>query len=623
MFSRLLWEAPTEALAPVRAAAPAASVEGCALAPVAACSAAGQALLYVGTRLVRSAQLDTLLDAWFAHAYAHRASGDGATLLARSTRRVRPAYVLQLNCPSGAVDVTTEPDKSVCLFRTWPAVAAVVMDALAPLWGPPPAALRAGLALGGALSGGGRSGRSGGSRPQPGCMPRQRSGDGFQQFEPLGGTTSATAQPWWAGLDAPMQPALVTTWSAVGCSADPRAEAVTAPERFTATAGQVSSRSRTLAVLLPREAARAPANPSSAATRCVDEPNGLGQGRLLGSAAWLAHSPAQQPGGRLWQSGRPAVEPCLGPSTQQPLPRQGAEASRDPDVQAVPAAMNAPAAHGALPEVQTPPRRLAPFAQRAAASAPPHHKRAWRGAHSNPVASLFTVQDAPPPAPNPASHRPAGGYASNSSRSWHQASTAAAQRHTVRGVLSELKQAATCSARSEPAQKQQTRSACMSSNSGGGVAAPRGLDPGIGGAPAWHTQGVAPLGGSGEQQLCTGAYADAVAAAVPSVELLQREASVRGLGRLVPDTVQRTHLEQAVLLQQVGGRVCTGLEKTFSRSRLGWVWGCTSNQQHHNLRCTRQPQCDCPTNCICITGRLQSDRRALRPPAGGTGPARR
>ncbi|GBF98678.1 hypothetical protein Rsub_11672 [Raphidocelis subcapitata] len=207
MFARLLWEAPADALLPVQAAAPAAHLEGCALAPGAACSASGQALLYVGRRLVRSAQLDALLDAWFVHAYAHHAGGDGATLLARSSRRVRPAYILQLSCPAGAVDVTTEPDKSVCLFRAWPAVAAVVMDALAPLWGPPPATLRAGLALGGAVSSGGRGGRSvGGGGASSNCSWQEASITAAQRHTVRGvlsdlkaaaARSSGSSEPGW------------------------------------------------------------------------------------------------------------------------------------------------------------------------------------------------------------------------------------------------------------------------------------------------------------------------------------------------------------------------------------------------------------------------------------------
>jgi len=77
-------------------------------------------------------------------------AGDGATtLLARSMRRAAPAYVLQVSCSADAVDVTSEPDKSCCIFKQWPEVASAVMDAIAPVWGPPPAFARAGLALGG------------------------------------------------------------------------------------------------------------------------------------------------------------------------------------------------------------------------------------------------------------------------------------------------------------------------------------------------------------------------------------------------------------------------------------------------------------------------------------------
>lgn len=158
----LMPDLPADALRPVSASSAAATLAGCAVVLGAPCSSLDQRIVCVGRRTVTCAPLEGLLDAWFAHAAARRVVTSGAaSVMARSTRLARPAYVLHLSCPRGAVDVGSEADKSGAVFRDWPAVAAVVMDALAPLWGPPPPTARAGLNLGGTASGsgGGRSGR--------------------------------------------------------------------------------------------------------------------------------------------------------------------------------------------------------------------------------------------------------------------------------------------------------------------------------------------------------------------------------------------------------------------------------------------------------------------------------
>jgi hypothetical protein len=113
MQDLILWDVPGDALVPVNAASSAGvSVAGCALAPEHACSTADQCVLYVGRRPVHSAQLQGLLGAWFAAAHARNARGDGTTLLARSARRARPAYLLRVTVPPGGIDVASEPDKS-------------------------------------------------------------------------------------------------------------------------------------------------------------------------------------------------------------------------------------------------------------------------------------------------------------------------------------------------------------------------------------------------------------------------------------------------------------------------------------------------------------------------------
>ena len=148
MYTRLLWEVPAGSLHAVQARSAVAQVSGCVLVPPAACSSGDQRHVYIGSRGVRCAHLEALLDAWFAHASSIGTVGDGATLLTRSVRRALPAYVLQLEMGGSGVDVTAEPDKSAASFHDWHAVAAAVVDAVAPVWGVLPGALRTALLLG-------------------------------------------------------------------------------------------------------------------------------------------------------------------------------------------------------------------------------------------------------------------------------------------------------------------------------------------------------------------------------------------------------------------------------------------------------------------------------------------
>ena len=497
LYATLLPDIPADALRPVSASTPAVTLDGCASALDAPCSSGDQRLLCVGRRAVHCARLDALLDAWFAHAAAHRVATRGAaSVLARSTRRARPAYMLRLACPRGAVDVGSEADKSAAVFRDWPAVAAAVMDALAPLWGPPPAAARAGLELGGTGGSGGGGGGSG-SRGRDGGLKRWRDA-----------AATAAAAPF-----APRGDAGPPSDQAAHGSAGARAP------RDWATAGVVVSHSRSLANIAP------PAAPAA--------DGALGHGAAP-SANVSGSRAAQQPG---WSSHtqRSAAPP-------QNEPRLGAAAGsgggdgllgllqrvvRDAEAAAASSAEGCGAAwssatlrlvevcasplRGSLcrqpPDVVrpvTPPRApcLPPFGERRALSAPPHQRQA------------------------PRTRRPRIGRSGAGRRKLEAASAAVPPD-------------------GERATSRERRSA------GAEVAPPlqaaAGPAAGVGAAPAWPSTALG--GGSGSRA----AGGDGGGAPILSVEELGRDAAARGRHAppLVPATVAREQLARAVALDQV------------------------------------------------------------------------
>lgn len=98
--------------------------------------------LYVHNRRVHCSKLTGMLDGWFRLASQQDCAGDGTTLLARSMQRAYPGYLLIVSCPLDHYDVTLEPDKSEVVFKHMSTLKTLVLNALAPVWGKLPGALK-------------------------------------------------------------------------------------------------------------------------------------------------------------------------------------------------------------------------------------------------------------------------------------------------------------------------------------------------------------------------------------------------------------------------------------------------------------------------------------------------
>jgi hypothetical protein len=263
----------------------------------------------------------------------------------------------------------------------------------------------------------------------------------------------------------------------------------------------------------------------------------------------------------------------------------------------------------ALATEVTPPRPaqradlLPPFSERAVWSAPPHPRAARRGAHSNPLSSLFIAAGdqqrgclckaagkrefasgsgarlaALPHAPASRRRKTVPGAMSALRRHRRQEqlldSTAAAgavQGADTAGALpSEL--AATAGLVPQEG-KRQVKRVRFNSNGGldSGSDGVREMDrasdatgkgsgggrpslPGLGAAPSWHAPGAAPAlihrsSGGADEHTAAGSAGDE--AAVACLGELQREAIARGLGELVPSLIAREDLRRARTLGQV------------------------------------------------------------------------
>lgn len=220
---------------------------------------AEQQLLFVNGRAVGCARLRSLLDAWFRSALlAGGCAAQGAArLAARSMRRPLPGYLLLFACDPLLVDVTSEPDKSAVVWRQWPHVSALVVDALAPLWGRLPAELldpaaRDAMRGGGAVDGNTQQA----GMPAAGQQQRGRSGSDGGGWRREGSSSGRSAHA--ATTAQGPQPAAVGTSDGFMLARGPR----------------VGSRTRSLAGQCPQATGAAPAaKPLAAAPAPAELPS--------------------------------------------------------------------------------------------------------------------------------------------------------------------------------------------------------------------------------------------------------------------------------------------------------------------------------------------------------------